>query len=55
MESGCALDVHLLLEQLSNYDFQCTQDKRYLLARMFYVQKAEENLLQIDTSSQILR
>ena len=55
MKSGCALDGHLALEQLSSYQFQCTQDKRNLLARMLHLQKAEGNPLQVDTSSQIFR
>ena len=55
LTSGCAPDGHLTLEPLSNYDVQCTQDKRDLLAWMLYLQKAEGNLLQVDTSSQILR
>ena len=55
MKSGCALDGHLTLEQLTNYEFQCTQDKRNLLAGMLHLQKADRNFLQVDTSSQILR
>ena len=35
--------------------FAGTQDKRDLLAWMLFVQKAEGNFLQVDTSSQILR
>ena len=54
LKSGCALDGHLTLEQLSNHEFICTQDKRDLLAGMLFVQTAEGNLLQVDTSSQIL-
>ena len=30
LKSGCALDGHLTLEELSIYEFQCTQDKRDL-------------------------
>ena len=32
LKSGCALDGHLTLEELSIYEFQCTQDKRDLRA-----------------------
>ena len=39
LESVCALDVHLIWEQLSNLVFQCTQDKRDLVAGMLYLQK----------------
>ena len=53
LKSGCARDVHVTLEQLSNYEFQCTQDQRDLRAGMLYLQKG--HLLQDDTSSQILR
>ena len=56
LKSGCVLDNHLTLKQLSNYEFNCTQDKRNLLAGMLRGQKKTEgNLLQVDTSSQILR
>ena len=51
----CVLDNHLTFEQLNNYEFNCTQDKRTLLAGMLYLQKAEGNLLQVDNPSQILR
>ena len=44
--AGCALDNHLILEQLNNYEFHCTQDKRDLLAVMLFVEKAEGHLLQ---------
>ena len=43
------------MEQLSNYEFHSTEDTRDLLAGVLFVQKAEGNLLQVDTSSQILR
>ena len=45
----------MTLEQLSNYEFNSTQDNRNLLAGMLSVQKAEGNLLQVDNSSQMLR
>ena len=50
-----ALWILTSLEHLSNYEFHCTQDTRDLLAGMLFDQKAEENLLQVDISSQILR
>ena len=53
--SGCALDVHFTSENLINQEFLCTDDKRDLLAGMLFVQKAEGNLLQVNTSSQIWR
>ena len=55
MKSGRALDGHLTLEQLSNYEFLCTQDRRNFFAGMLHLQRAKGNLLQVDTSSQILR
>ena len=55
LKSGCVLDNHLTLEQLSNPEFTCTQDKRDLLAGKFFDMNAMENFLQVDTSSQILR
>ena len=50
-----ALWIITSLEQLSNYEFHCAQDTIDLLAGMLFVQNAEGNLLQVDTSSQILR
>ena len=55
LKSGCALKNHLTLEQMSNYEFHCTWDKRDILAGMLFSQKGEGNLLQVDTSSQIFR
>ena len=37
--SECALDGHSTLEQLSNYEFQYSQDKRNLLAGMPFSRK----------------
>ena len=54
LKSVCILDGHLTLEQLSNYEFHCTQDKRDLLAGMLHLQKEKGNLLQVDTSARIL-
>ena len=34
------VDGHLTVEQLSNYEFHCTQDKRDLLAGVLHLQKA---------------
>ena len=55
LKSGCALSDHLTLEQLSNYEFIFTQDQKNLLAGMLFSLKAERDLLQVDTSSQIFR
>ena len=49
-KSGCVLDNHLTLEQLGNYEFNCTQNRRNLLVGMLFAQKAEGNLLQVDNS-----
>ena len=39
LKSCGVLDNHLTLEQLSNHELNCTQDKRYLLAGMLFAQK----------------
>ena len=44
LKSSCALENHLTLEQSSNCELNCTQDKD-LLARMVFLQKAEGNLV----------
>ena len=54
LQSGCALGSHVTLEQLSNCEFTCTQDKSNLFAGMLSLQKAEGNILKVDTSSQML-
>ena len=41
LKSTCALDGHLTLEQLSDYEFNCTHHKRNLIAGMLHLQKAE--------------
>ena len=55
LKPGSVLDNHLTLEQLSNHEFNCTQDNNNFLAGMLFALKAEGNLLQVDTSTQILR
>ena len=45
----------MTLEQLSNHEFTCTQDKTDLLASMLFIMSAEGNLLQIESSFLILR
>ena len=55
LKYSCVLDSHLTLELLSNCEFNCAQGKRDLLAGMLFLQKAEGNFLQVDTSSPILR
>ena len=53
--SGCVLGDRVTLEQLSNHEFKCTQDKRDLLAGMLFAMEAKGKLWQVVTSSQIVR
>ena len=39
LKSGCVLGDRVTLEQLSNHEFKCTQDKRDLLAGMLFAIK----------------
>ena len=54
LNAGCTLGDQVTMEQLSNHEFKCTQDQRDF-AGMLFEQKAEGELLQVDTSSQIFR
>ena len=52
--AGCILGDHVSMEELSNHELKCRQDERDL-AGMLFEQKAQRELLQVDTSAQILR
>ena len=54
-QSGRILGDIVTSEQLSNHEFRSTQDKRDFLAGVLFAVSAEGNILQIESSFQILR